>query len=317
MSDLPVRPTSRPMSLRLCAAVVLAVSALLVGGCGGGDAGSDASGEPISFEALARSASTSADATSGRFSFEMSMTLPGSSEPFVFSGQGAFDASAERASFAMDLSASAKLIGGFVAGLAGPSAGDLPGFDDPEGWKIEIVQDGNIDYVRFPALDDQLPEGKTWIRGAEAVTGSGFDFDDLEQFTNHDPRELLDSLRGITSDIETAGTEQLRGVETTHYRAAVDPARLAKSEDREGQPAPQSLVERLTGQFGVDDIPLDVWIDTNGLVRKLTTAFAATDPSTTQSSEVSMSFELWDYGESVEIEVPPAAQVADASVLGG
>ena len=30
-----------------------------------------------------------------------------------------------------------------------------------------------------------------------------------------------------------------------------------------------------------------------------------------------MSFELWDYGEVVEIDLPPASQVADASALRG
>jgi hypothetical protein len=30
-----------------------------------------------------------------------------------------------------------------------------------------------------------------------------------------------------------------------------------------------------------------------------------------------MTFELWDYGEDVEIAVPPASQVADAAALEG
>jgi hypothetical protein len=42
-------------------------------------------------------------------------------------------------------------------------------------------------------------------------------------------------------------------------------------------------------------------------------SFAATEPSTSQSSEVSMSFELWDYGQVVDIALPAASQVADPS----
>jgi hypothetical protein len=305
------------MSLRLRGAAVLAVSTLLVAGCGGGDSGSSVSGEPISFEELARSASTSAGATSGRFSFEMAMKLPGASEPFDFSGEGAFDAAAKRASLSFDMSSFAKLLGGFVSGLAGPNSSDLPDFDDPEGWKIQTVQDGNVDYVRFPAIDDQLPDGKTWIQDADGVSGGGFDFDDLERFTSNDPRDLLESLRGITSDIETVGSEQLRGVETTHYHAVVDSAQLAKAKDRDGRSAPQSVVDRLTTQSGLGDIPLDVWIDANGLVRKVSMAFSAKDPARAKSGDASMSFELWDYGEPVEIAVPPASEVAPASALRG
>jgi hypothetical protein len=60
-----------------------------------------------------------------------------------------------------------------------------------------------------------------------------------------------------------------------------------------------------------------VWIDETGLVRKVTMSLAATEPGTSQSSDVSLSFEIWDYGESVVIEVPPASQVADASAVRG
>ena len=275
------------------------------------------SGESIDFRQLAQSASTSAEATSGRFSFDLSTTFPGTDEPFAFAGEGAFDRASGRSSFAVDMSSFAKLIGGFVAGLGGTNATDLPDFDDPEGWRIEVIQDGAVGYVRFPALDDQLPPGKTWIRGdAGDASASGLDLDELEQFTKSDPRDALDALRAVTSDIETVGSEQLRGVATTHYRAVVDPAELAKRSPASA-PSSQSLVDRIATQSGLGPVPLDVWIDESGLVRKLTMSFEGTDPSASRSSEVSMSFELWDYGEAVEIDLPPASQVADASALRG
>lgn len=305
------------MALRLCGGAVLAACALAVSGCGGADPSSAVSGEPISFDALANSATTSAEATSGRFSFDMSLAFPGADEPFALSGDGAFDAASKRASFAVDMSSLAKLLGGFVAGLGGASSSDLPDFDDPAGWKIQVIQDGKVGYVRFPAIDGQLPEGKTWIKGTEgdAKTG-GFDFQGLESFTRSDPRELLDTLRSVSGEIETVGSEELRGVETTHYRAVIDPADLAKSAGAT-QASTQSLVDQITSQSGLGDVPLDVWIDANGLVRKLSMNFSATDTGTSQSSDVSMSFELWDYGEDVEISLPPASQVADASAVHG
>jgi hypothetical protein len=36
-----------------------------------------------------------------------------------------------------------------------------------------------------------------------------------------------------------------------------------------------------------------------------------------QAGAATISFELWDYGESVDIELPPSSQVADASALHG
>ena len=305
------------MSLRLCGACLLAVLALVAGGCGGSSSPT-AGVEPISFEQLAQSASTSADATSGRFSFDLSLTFPGVDEQFAFSGEGAFDEPSGRASFAVDMSSFAKLLGGFVTGLGGAKASGLPDFDDPAGWRIDVVQDGTVGYVRFPALDGQLPAGKTWIRGdADGPSTSGFDFGELEQFAESDPRDVLGALRAVTSEVETVGSEQLRGVETTHYRATVDPAELAKLASGRDRTEAQSLVDQISTQAGVGPFPVDVWLDASGLVRKLSCSVEATEPSTSRSSEVSMSFELWDYGRAVDIELPPASQVVDASSLRG
>ena len=303
--------------LRLSGAALLAVCSLAATGCGGASSASEVSGEPISYEELAQSASTSAASTSGRFSFDMSASL-GGADDFSLSGEGAFDASSGRSSFALDMSSLAKLLGGLVAGLGGTTPGGLPDFDDPKGWKIEVVQDGKVGYVRLPAIAGRLPDGKTWVKGpAGEIKVGGFDFQQLESFTRSDPRDVLEALRGVGGEIETVGTEELRGVETTHYRALVDPAQLANAKDLEGRSASQSLVDRLTTQPGLVDVPLDVWIDANGLVRKLTIAFSAEVPTTAESGDATMSFELWDYGEPVEIAVPPASEVANASALRG
>jgi hypothetical protein len=320
MRTVALRPTSTLMSVRLCGALALVAGALFVAGCGGGEATSSASaaGRPISLRELASSASTSAQAKSGRFSFDMSMTFPGGDEPFAFSGEGAFDEASGRASFAVDMWSLAKLLGGLVSGLAGGSAQAQPNFDDPAGWRVEVVQDGDVAYLRFPAIDDRLPRGKSWIREGKGDTSyrGGFDFDQLEQFAGSDPRKVLESLRAVSSDIETVGTEQLRGVETAHYRAKLDPAELMKV-TASGQAPTGSLVDQLTAQSGLGPVPVDVWIDATGLVRKLALSFEASRPGTSDSGAVSMSFELWDYDEPVVIDLPPASQVADASALSG
>ncbi len=309
---MPPRPTSSVMRLRLCALPVLAACVLVIAGCGGGPSSSAIPAEPISFEELAQSASTSADATSGRFSFDMAMTFPGAEEPFSFSGEGAFDVASKRASFEVDMSDLAKLLGGFASALGG---GGLD-FDDPAGWKIEVVQDGDIAYLRFPAIDAQLPNGKTWIKASEGNAKVGdFDFHELESFSSSDPRELLDVLRSLSGDIETVGTESLRGVETTHYRAVVDPVELAKDAATAWR-ATDGLFDQLTAQSGIGAVPLDVWIDANGLVRKLSMELSTTEPASLAGA-ATISFELWDYGEAVSIDLPPASQVADTSALHG
>ncbi|HEX4747197.1 MAG TPA: hypothetical protein VFU99_09985 [Gaiellaceae bacterium] len=308
------------MKRRLLVPFAVVAAGIAVAGCGGGDStSSGVSTESISVERLTQSASTSAEATSGRFAFAMSLTFPGADEPFSLSGEGAFDKASKRASFSADMSSFAQLLGGLVAGLAGPDAKDLPDFDDPAGWKIDVIQDGDVGYLRFPAFGEQLPEGKTWLRAKEGekTAVGGFDFEEFQGIAKSDPRELLEALRAVSSEIETVGGEQLRGVDTTHYRAVVDPAELAKLAQAEKTADTETLVDQLTSQSGLEPIPVDVWLDENGLVRKVEMALEATDSSTGQSSAVSMSFELWDYGEPVEIELPPPSEVADASAVGG
>ena len=169
--------------------------------------------------------------------------------------------------------------------------------------------------MKLPAIDDQLPEGKTWVRGtAGDVKAGGFDFEQLDSSTRSDPRDVLEALRGFSGDIETIGSEDLRGVDTTHYRVVLDPVALAK-------PRPRAIRTRrrcsvgLTRQDDIADVPLDVWVDGNGLVRNVSLDFEADDQSSGQPGSVSLAFELWDYGEPVEIGVPHASQVADASSL--
>jgi hypothetical protein len=294
-----------------CVLGVLAV----VAGCGGGGtaAGTD---EPISFEQLSRAATTSAEAATGRFSFSMEMTMPGAPKPFAFSGEGAFDASSNRAALSLDFSSFAELLGGLVAGLAGSSA-DVPDFDDESAWQIEAVQDGEVMYMRFPAVSSQLPAGKSWVRMdlGEAGKAQGFDFSELRDFTSNDPRKMLDFLRAASEQIETVGTEELRGVGTTHYRATVNLAdydKLAPASKREEL---RSMLGEMIEQTGLDEIPVDVWLDELGLVRRLDMSFTATQPGTTDSVQATMTFEVYDYGEVVDVELPPAAEVVDAAAL--
>jgi hypothetical protein len=305
----------RLLRLGVVLAVLGSVGALA--GCGGGSESSVTGGEPISFEQLSQAAAASADATTGRFSFSLEMTMPGTAKPFAFAGDGAFDATANRAALSLDFSSFAELLGGMFAGLAGPSA-DAPDFGDPEAWEIEAVQDGDVMYMRFPAMDPQLPAGKSWVRMdlGEAARGQGFDFSELQELTDNDPRKMLEFLRAASDEIETVGTEELRGVSTTHYRATVNLADYDKLVPADKREELRSMFGEMVEQTGLGEMPVDVWLDDFGLVRRFDMSFAATQPGTTESVEASMTFELYDYGKAVDVQPPPAAEVVDASALG-
>jgi hypothetical protein len=294
---------------------LLATVAVLAS-CGGGSATSVTAGEPISVEQLSQAMATSADATTGRFAFSLEMTMPDTTKPFALSGEGAFDAHSDRAALSLDLSAFAELLGGMFAGLAGGNA-DAPDFGDPAAWRIEAVQDGEVMYMRFPAMASELPAGKSWVRMdlGEAAKGQGFDFSGLQELTGNDPRKVLGFLRAASAEIETVGREELRGVQTTHYRATLNLAEYGKLAPADEREELGTMLGDVIEQTGLDEIPVDVWLDEFGLVRQLDMSFTATQPGTTESVEAAMRFELFDYGKEVEVEPPPAAEVVDAAVL--
>jgi hypothetical protein len=301
--------------LRLTALLGLVGCLAVLAGCGGGS-GTSVSGEPISFTQLSQAATTSADVSSGRFGFSLEATMPGTTEVFAFSGSGAFDVKANRSQFTFDFSAFAKLLGGLLSGLGGPKDG-APDFDDPAAWQIEAVQDGEVMYMRFPAISSELPEGKSWVRmdvGDEAKA-QGFDLSQFQQFTSEDRSKMLDVLRAASGEVETVGTEELHGVTTTHYRATVDLAEYEKLVPAAQREEAGTMVEEMLEQVGTTELPVDVWLDEQGLVRQLEMSFSATQPGATEKAEASVMFELYDYGEDVEVALPPADEVVDASAL--
>jgi hypothetical protein len=225
-----------------------------------------------------------------------------------FSGEGAFDAAPTERGCRSTCRRSAQLLGGLFGAMAGP---DAPDFEDPT-WKIDVVQDGDVARA-VPGDGGRAPDGKSWVRGdhdgparrrragARAVHADGSAGD-----ARLPPRRSGESRRSAPRSL---------GHETTHYRATIDPADYEKVAPVEQREQLGALVDEIVGNSGIGKIPVDVWLDASGMVRKVGMRFSATQPGSTQTAESSVSFELWDYGEPVTIEPPPASDVADASSL--
>ena len=121
-------------------------------------------------------------------------------------------------------------------------------------------------------------------------------------------------LKAVSGSIEAVGSEELRGVETSHYRATID---VAKLEQLVPEAQRQSLggLDETAKQAGVTEIPLEIWIDADQQVRKLSIDLDAKQPGSDQAVKGSVVVELYDYGKPLEIELPPADQVVDAATL--
>lgn len=259
---------------------VVAALALVAGACGGG--GDDSPGQ------IVRAAATRT--TEGESSrIELTMRLRGGAQEGDVSATGLFDYDRRLGAITMEMS-----------GLG----------------TIEAILDDTVYFMKFPPeLAGQIPGGKPWVRIDLAAVGeqAGVDVSRLLQASQTDPRQTLRYLRGASDDVTEVGEEVVRGTDTMHYRATLDLRKAAAEYDGEVREAMESAIDAL----GTDTMPVDVWIDDEGRARKVELTQDMTEVSGGQVGTAVTTIELFDFGVDVDVEPPPADQVADLGALLG
>ena len=185
---------------------------------------------------------------------------------------------------------------------------------------IDAVFDNATVYEKFPpALGSVLPAGKSWVKVDLATAGRsvGVDASGLSQAQAGDPSQTLDFLRGASDRVIRVGTEDVRGSATTHYRAVVD---LNKAADQ--SPTARDAIKSTVKLLGSSSMPVDVWVDAQGRVRRMKYVVDLSKSKVTASTasvpgSVTFTLELFDFGVPVQAVVPPADQVVDLSELSG
>jgi hypothetical protein len=171
---------------------------------------------------------------------------------------------------------------------AGAKTGEIT--EVMKGWRI---------YMTSPLFARQLPQGKKWMSLdlQKAGKAAGIDFSSLSAQT---PGQTLEQLKA-SGDVRKVGTETIDGVETTHYTATLDPAKIPNG----------AKLQKLTG---ASYQPIDVWIDSDDHVRRLHMAYSMSGSATAgveMSNEMTMTFS--DYGKNVDVSVPTDAETFDAT----
>ena len=230
-----------------------------------------------------------------------------------------------------DLSAALTGIGEAAELPPGLSAADL---------SLELITDGTDLYVRAPILDliAEQSGGAAGPLGPFTTLGDGWGYVDLAAAADMSPGGLTEAM-GVTSvdpsavfnalaeleGAEAIGTEQIRGVSATGVRAEASLVDLLVAQGLDPAELDVAGMEDLAGVT----IPVEVWIDKDGLVRRLvididSETFAdvadATDqpldPASLGAVELSVTIELFDYSASdIVIEAPTEfIDVTDALV---
>ena len=104
------------------------------------------------------------------------------------------------------------------------------------------------------------------------------------------------------------GQENIDGAPTTHYAATID---LAKAADRISDKQTVANVKQMFKASGLSTIPVDVWVDRSGRVRR--EGIKMTGPQ----FSMDMTIDYTRFGVPVDTTPPPADQTMDAGALLG
>jgi hypothetical protein len=170
----------------------------------------------------------------------------------------------------------------------------------PVDMSIDEVINGWTVYVRSPLFGNVLPEGAHWASLDLKKLGSKYGVD-LGQLSQVSPADTLAALRKAGS-VHDLGRARVDGVSTTHYEAVVALDKL---------PGGKSLAKLAH----LSAVPIDVWIDGQGLMRRMVLSEAVNVNG--QSAATRITMDLSRFGEPVHVTVPSAGDTFDLTRLEG
>lgn len=272
---------TQSMRRTLCATLLLA---LFAGACSDDGA--------LPGESVAQAATLAREQGSANIWMSIDTAIPDGN--INLTGEGAFDLEGSRGHLTFTASGTGE----------GAAASEQIG-------TMEAVYDDFVAYMRMPVLERLLPPGKKWIKIDFQQVGeeTGVDFQQLAQLGQNNPMQQLDYLRGA-QDIEEVGTEEVRGTQTTHYKGVIDFDAL-----KEELPAGAGgSIDRIKALTGIEEAPIDVWLDADGLPRRVKYEFSYDIPAATGSpgdGKIAIAVEYFDYGTDVTVDVPAPEEVFD------
>lgn len=264
---------------RLAGSLIILLVAAGLAGCGGGG------GDELGDVELIRTAATTTEAAG---SARMAMTVGVGGQELT--AEGEFDFDDQRGRLSMDMS-------GVLS--------DLP--DAPDDLTFDTVYDGTTIYYSSDLFGGTVDAD--WIRVdlSDLTAAAGIDPSQLP--TSNNPTDVLTGLEAASEDgVEEVGQEEVRGTETTHYRATID---LASTFEENDAITDRDRFEAVLAQIGDDPVQTDVWLDDEGRVRRQSSSFG------TGNAQVDLTMEMYDFGADVDVALPDEADTVDFGDLFG
>ena len=273
---LRTSPYARTRRSRLSA---LVLGAALLAGCGGSSGGGEPEAKGPAADTLVLAAAAKSTGV-GSSKISLTSTTQVGGQDVAFAGEGAYDYVKRTGSLAFE-----------VPGADGTAA---------SGGTIEQRIIGEDLYLSLPQQKGVFYKLKIADVAGTSLGGST------------DPTASLQALQGLT-EVEEVGKEEVRGVETTHYRGEYD----VQEAVAKAQGAAKTILQTALRGTTLTTVPFDAYLDGEGRLVKMTQkvelpASAATGGSALTSQTT---IELYDFGSPVTVAVPPAASVRDGSPL--
>lgn len=160
---------------------------------------------------------------------------------------------------------------------------------------LEMVMLEKILYISGAGLP--LPDGKKWLK--VDMTDPDSLFGQLGKST--DPSFMFKAM-AAPEEFELLGTEEVDGVETNHYNVVMATASYAEALD-----LPAEMAKLLPKEIG-----MEMWVDGDNRPRKFHQELEVPDMTGSGTPTKSTTEGTYsDFGTDVDIEAPPAAEVAD------
>lgn len=290
------------------------VGAAASGGTGGELTQLGAAFDPASPGGVLIRAAQTTEAQSFRYEMDFGLSgladMPGVSLNFSASGEA--DAENGRVRFTMDLSPLVAILG--VSGLTPAEQAEMDQFLGDG--SVEMIVSTDRLYMRWPLISTLFGANTPWVSLDQAELFG----DDMVPPTTasfgYDPSMTLAFLESL-ADVEELGNEDVRGVATTHYRGVITWDTVLEQLPPEERALLESDLQAAgTPEIPFSTMPIDVWVDADNLVRRysmtMDLAQMATgmgEPATDAGGVFTFSYELFDFGEPIIVQLPLDADV--------
>lgn len=244
---------------------------------------------------LNRAAVATSEVETQKMWMEMKMSSPATGDISIIA-EGSIDNETGMSQITMDMS-------DVFSSMDSGGGMSLP----PEAGIMEMITDGDDTYMKSPLLSMFGDSEKPWVRMDTDEVSDG----EVTSGAPSDPTKFLEFLENTGSEIEELGNEEVRGVDTIHVRTTLDMEEIMKSAPAEDQEEMQKQLDEMGGAF--TEIPLEAWVDEDGMVRRIQMDFDLADLGDEEMGEGTMllTIEMYDFGEPVDITIPDPSEVSE------